>query len=131
MGGYKILKLTGEEIMLKEHGETLKQHEERISAVEKQQQEYNIRQEALKNDVQAVSLSQQDLKMTIERVGLDLKEQNTKLFDHVLGKDLVKTQQEGALSLAKMSMKEKVLVALFGAGGLSGIIAAAVTFLGK
>lgn len=124
--------LTGEEMeMLKSHDEQLKQHEERLTAVEKQQQEYNLKQLALQNDVKGVQLSQQDLKNTIEKVGQDLKEQNTKLFDHVLGRDTLKTQQEGALSIAKLDMRGKILVALFGAGGLSGIIAAAVTFLGK
>jgi septal ring factor EnvC (AmiA/AmiB activator) len=126
------LKLTGEEeLMLKEHGEQLKQHEERLSAVEKQQQEYNLQQVALKNDVKGVELSQQDLKNTIEKVGQDLKEQNSKLFDHVLGRDTLKAQQEGAVTIAKLDFKSKVIVALFGATGLTGFIIGAVTLFVK
>jgi predicted nucleic acid-binding Zn-ribbon protein len=146
MGGYK-LNMTGDELeMLDKHEKILTEqvlpdieslkgiastHAERMKAYEDAQMEAKNQQQALANDLQGVKNDIQGVTLSIRQMGQDLKEQNSKMFDHILGLNTIKTQNESAVTIAKLGAREKIIVALFGAGGLSGIIAAAVTFLGK
>jgi hypothetical protein len=132
MGGYK-LSLREEEELLKKHEDLLQNqvlpdieslkkitlnHEEKMRAIEENQKEYNIQQAALKNDVQGVNLAQTDLKLTIQQMGQDLKEQNSKLFDHVLTVDRQKREQTHAIRLANLDLRGKVIVAVLGSSSL-------------
>jgi Ni,Fe-hydrogenase III component G len=101
----------------------------RLDAVEKQQAEYNIQQAALKNDVQSVSLSQQELKNTMVGIHQDQKSTMDKLLTHVMTMQTAEHQSKEKITIKKLSGKEQVKLALItmfgtilGGGAIVGIV---------
>jgi seryl-tRNA synthetase len=148
IGGYNLHMTGDEQIMLEKHEKILTEqvlpdieslkgiqasHAKRMEAYEKAQEEAKNQQiqlanqqQALANDVQGVKNDVKSVDLTIQNIGKDLKDQNKQLFDHVLGLNNTKVQHEGAMSIAKLDFKSKVIVALCGATGITGFITAAV-----
>jgi chromosome segregation ATPase len=127
--------LTGEEreMKIQEHDDILQKqvlpdidvlkkvtaaHEQNIQEITENLKQFNQRVDGLKNNQDKTTNAVDSLNINLQQIGTDLKRQNEKLFDHVLGRDTLKVQQEGAMSIAKLDLKGKIIVAVLGSSSL-------------
>jgi hypothetical protein len=138
-----------------EHEDEIVNLKDRVSIVEQQSQEFHAMTkkmqedyeiklqsvkndvQSLKNDVQGVSISQGEIKNTIERFGTSNQQNFQKVLDHILGTqteqkktnkelELARNKSKEKITIAKLSTTQKIWVGVFGSGSAAGIVLAVV-----
>ena len=137
---------------LVEHDQRFLAHEQRMTALEREQKEYRLEMGKVTNSVEAIKNNQDNFKETLNIHSARQENRLDKILELTFDIKGKQTENEGEIAQAKVSSDEKVSIArfttkekiigttfgaIFGVGGLSGLIvalpeaiAALKTFLG-
>lgn len=125
--------------MLEEHEKILKENVlPRLDKMENVQESFadqvtNISGQVseISEQVSTIKSTQQSLELTVMKDGQVTRDLLTQFVNHYFEKDNRKYESEEKVTLAKLSVKEKVLISIFGAGGLAGMVSAIAMFFAK
>ena len=135
-------KQINDEIMpkLADHDQRFLAHEERMVALERGQKEYKLEMGKVTNNVEAIRFSQDNLKDTLINTSSKQEDRLDKILaltfnikekqieaETAIAQDENKVEQAKVVSnekitIAKLSTKQQIVLGIFGAGGLSGLI---------
>lgn len=101
----------------------------RLEVLEKEHQVFKHEMASLKTDLINVQKGQKELELTVMKDGKETRDLLKPFADHVLKQAEFEAQSEKDIAIKRMDTREKIFLAIFGTGGLAGIIAAVVTLL--
>ncbi len=123
--------------LIEDQGEAIKKHDDaingeilpRLELLEKEQLVFKQEMTLLKTDLINVQKGQKELEVTVMKDGKETRDLLKPFADHVLKKAEFDAQSEKDIAIKRMDTREKIFLAIFGTGGLAGIVAAVVTVL--
>lgn len=111
------------DIMLDDHEQRLKHLEENQEKFSRQMADMQTGLTEIENTVMRGNLSTQEIQKEIKELQKESSEKVDRVFDILVDQFKTKSQNETDLKKARLSMWERIFVALAGAGGLAtGIV---------
>lgn len=129
---------------LEDHDRRFKEHEQRMSLLEREQKEYRLEMGKVTNNVEAIRFSQDNMKDTLINTSNRQEDRLDKILGTMLNIKEKQVEAEGALeqakvlengkvksaeiaagekiTIAKLSTTQQIIVAIFGVGGFSGLV---------
>lgn len=118
-GGVSMFKI------VEEQGKTISENIlPRLEILEKEHMAFKQEVTSLKADITKVQSGQKDLELTVMKDGKETRDLLKPFADHVLMQAQFEAQTEKDIAIKRMDTREKIFLAIFGTGGLAGIIAA-------
>lgn len=115
----------------------LKSHEElihgnilpRLDVMEKEHKAFREEVTTMKSDLMGVQRGQAQLEVTVMKDGQETRALLKQFVDHYFKQDSDEAQAEKDLKIKRLEARQNIMTAIFGAGGLAGVVSAIVALM--